>query len=99
MNRRNLWYLLGLAVALLVGRWWGGTEVPVALLPGPAPAWADGAFPVSDGATFVSTDEGNAYLWRRDGNRIVLINHCQRIPEGVEGQATYVSLPGVERGS
>jgi len=99
MNRRNLWYLLGLAVALLVGRWWGGAGPSVPLLPGATPAFADGAVSVAEGATFVSTEEGNAYLWRRDGDRIVLVNHCMRTVDGPDGQATYVSLPGVERGS
>ena len=98
MNRQNFLYVAGLAAALLLGQWLGGASSP-ALLPGATAAWADGATFVPDGETFVSADEGNAYLWRRDGDRIVLLNHCQRLPEASPGQATYVSLPGVERGS
>jgi hypothetical protein len=66
---------------------------------GASPAFAGEPVQVSDGATFVSTDGGNAYLWRREGNRIVLLNHCLRTGKDTGGQATYVSLPGVERGS
>ena len=54
---------------------------------------------VAEGETFVSTDGGNAYLWRRDGDRLVLINHCKTVESAQGGQSAYVSLPGVERGS
>jgi hypothetical protein len=98
MDRRNLLYLSGLVAALILGQWLG-RAAPSSVPVGVSPAWADAPIFVDEGETFVSTDEGNAYLWRRDGDRIVLINHCLRLAEGPTGQATYVSLPGVERGS
>lgn len=99
MSRRNGFVALGLAAAALFGYWQGAGGSPAALVPGPSTALADGTLLVEDGETFVSADGGNAYLWRRDGDRIVLLNHCERIDEGVGGQATYVSVPGIERGS
>jgi hypothetical protein len=100
MNRRNLILVLGIAAGVLVGQQLGAGDRGVALLSGPSTAWAGTPVSVDDGGTFVSTDGGNAYLWRRDGDRIVLLNHCARLMDDTQaGQATYVSMPGVERGS
>jgi hypothetical protein len=46
---------------------------------------------------FASTDGGNAYLWRWNGERIELVGQCSRVEKAPEGQAAYVWLPGVER--
>ena len=99
MSRRNGFLALGLAVAALFGYWLGNGGSVAALVPGLSPAFANGTLMVAEGETFVSTAGGSAYLWRRDGDRIVLLNHCERIEAGTTGQATYLSLPGVERGS
>lgn len=100
MNRRNLILILAVAAGILVGRTMGRDGRADALLPGPAAAWAGTPMMVEDGKTFVSTDGGNAYLWRREGDRIVLLNHCARVMDDSQTeQATYVSMPGVERGS
>lgn len=102
MNRRNLILVLGIVAGVAMGHWLGsrGSALP---LPGPTTAWAGTPVMVKNGETFVSTDGGNAYLWRREGDRIVLLNQCARVQgEGAnaqEAQATYVSIPGVERGS
>lgn len=99
MNRRNLTLILGIALGVAVGRWLGDRSA-AELLPGPATAWAGTPTLVKNGETFVSTDGGNAYLWRREGDRIVLLNHCARLMDNEQTeQATYVSMPGVERGS
>ena len=66
---------------------------------GPTPALAGDLGQVAKGETFVSTEGGSAYLWRRNGDRIELVGHCQRLAEDREGQATFVWLPGVERRS
>lgn len=100
MNRRNLILVLGIVAGVAAGSWLGSGGSPADLLPGPSVAWAGTPAMVKNGETFVSTDGGNAYLWRREGDRIVLLNHCARVmDEGQTGQATYVSMPGVERGS
>ena len=100
MNRRNLILVLGIVAGVLAGRQLGSDRGADALLPGPSAAWAGTPVAVDDGGTFVSTDGGNAYLWRREGDRIVLLNHCARLMDETQtGQATYVSMPGVERGS
>jgi len=100
MNRRNLILILGVAAGILIGRELGRDARMGALVPGPAAAWAGTPMAVENGATFVSTDGGNAYLWRREGDRIVLLNHCARVMDDSQAeQATYVSMPGVERGS
>jgi hypothetical protein len=99
MNRRKLILIFGLAAAVLFGRELGRDARVDAILPGSGAAWAGTPMAVEDGGTFVSTDGGNAYLWRRDGDRIVLLSHCARVvDEGQPEQATYVSMPGVERG-
>jgi hypothetical protein len=102
MNRGNLLLVAGIAAGILVG-WQLGSDSDrgaATLLPGPAAAWAGTPMPVEDGGTFVSTDGGNAYLWRREGSRLILLNHCARLMDETQtGQATYVSMPGVERGS
>jgi hypothetical protein len=100
MNRGNLLLVAGIAAGVLVGWQLGSSpERGAALVPGPATAWAGTPVAVEDGGTFVSTDGGNAYLWRREGNRVVLLNHCARLMDETQtGQATYVSMPGVERG-
>jgi hypothetical protein len=99
MNRRNLILVLGIAAGVVVGQQLGASGRGEALL-GPGAAWAGTPVAVDDGGTFVSTDGGNAYLWRREGNRLVLLNHCARLMDETQtGQATYVSMPGVERGS
>ncbi len=95
------WVLAGIALGLgfLVGR------SQVAPNPGAAfsiPATAVAGEVLSDvgpGNTFLSTDGGNAYLWRRTGDRIELLGQCQRAEGGDAGQAGYVWLPGVERRS
>ena len=83
-----------LAGALLVNAFVGRDEVNF----GPATAQAGHPVSIDEGETFVSTDGGNAYLWRRDGDRLVLVNHCKTV-ESTQGQTAYVSQPGVERGS
>jgi len=99
MNRKNLILILGVAVGVLVGRELGRDARVDALLPGIGTAWAGTPAAVEDGGTFVSTDGGNAYLWRREGDRVVLLNHCARVVDETQPeQATYVSMPGVERG-
>ncbi|GJM44382.1 MAG: hypothetical protein DHS20C21_12240 [Gemmatimonadota bacterium] len=70
-----------------------------ASLLGASPAFAGDVEEIAEGATFVSTDGGAAYLWRRNGDRIELIGQCQRTEGDSEGQATFVWLPGVERRS
>jgi hypothetical protein len=46
---------------------------------------------------FVSTSGGNAYLWKRNGDRIDLVGQCAVVEEDVRGQASYLWLPGIER--
>ncbi len=46
---------------------------------------------------FVSTSGGNAYLWKRNGDRIDLVGQCAVEDEDVRGQASYLWLPGIER--
>ncbi|MGQ0722318.1 MAG: hypothetical protein ACT4PE_12220 [Candidatus Eiseniibacteriota bacterium] len=99
MLRRSWVFALALALSFAVGHLTGGRDAAVPAVPGVTPAWAGDPMSIDDHATFVSTDGGNAYLWRRDGDRLVLVSHCMRMEVGAEGQATYVSLPGVERGS
>jgi len=92
----------GAAVAALaLGMWMGASgpgEGPIPAL-GPAPAFAGDIEAIGDGETFVSTDGGNAYLWRRNGDRIELLGQCSRIMDDSEAQAPFVWLPGVERRS
>jgi hypothetical protein len=97
MVRRSWILVLCVAVSFALGWLSGGGGASPSL--GVSPAYAGGPLEVGSSATFVSTDGGNAYLWRRDGDRLVLLNQCMRIQGAAEGQATYVSLPGVERGS
>jgi hypothetical protein len=99
MSRRSWALALALALSFAVGHVVGSRQGLPAVLPGVAPAYADGALQIDANATFVSTHEGNAYLWRREGDRLVLVSQCVRLEGGSDGQATYVSLPGVERGS
>jgi len=93
--KRILWISTGLVAGVLVGQWAGSDRGAVA----PAIAEAsNGAMQVTDGATFVSTDGGDAYLWRRTGDTIQLVGQCRRTGDELE-QATFVWMPGVERGS
>jgi hypothetical protein len=95
--KRNLWVLAVLAIGVFAGHFLSsGTDGGV-LAPTPAQAANDGLF-VADGQTLVSTEEGNAYLWRRVGDRIELVGQCARTTDSLE-QATFVWMPGVERGS
>jgi hypothetical protein len=93
MNRRSLLILLGLAAAFLAGR---ALAPSTEGLLGAAPAFAEGTLSVAAGDTFVSTDEGTAYLWRYDGNRVELLG-ATKVVEGAEEQATFIWMPGVER--
>jgi hypothetical protein len=94
-----------LVMGLLILAAWGigratspaSSEVPHGLFPTAAQA-QDFAWGVSAGETFISTDGGNAYLWLRWEDRIVLLGACTTV-EGPAGQASYVWSPGVERGS
>jgi hypothetical protein len=95
---------LGIAAGglLVVAGWWAGARsapnaVPAAL--GVTPAWAGEIESVKAGEMLISTDGGNAYLWRRNGERIELVGQCVRTMGGPEDQATFVWLPGVERRS
>jgi|GEM_PF-4606576 hypothetical protein len=73
-----------------------------------SPAQQPGFFPaaqaaeivsgVSDGEIFISTDGGNAYMWQRWEDRIVLLGLCSSI-KGPTGQASYIWNPGVEKRS
>lgn len=85
---------------LICAGWWVGSRssLPAPLF-APAPAAAGEILEVEDGATFISTDGGSAYLWRRHGNRIELVGQCVRTTDASEAQATFVWLPGVERRS
>lgn len=93
MNRRTLWILLGLAVAFLAGRAFTPSGEP---LLGASPAFADGILHVQEGALFVSTDGGSAYLWVFRNRRVELVG-ATTIVEGAEAQATFVWSPSVER--
>jgi hypothetical protein len=99
MLRRSWAFALAVALSFALGHWSGSGDAALPMVPGVAPAWAGDPTLIDAHATFVSTEGGNAYLWRRDGDKLVLVSHCMRLEGGSEGQATYVSLPGVERGS
>ena len=90
MKYRSLWILAALGSAFWLGR--AGVDAPV----GPTPAFAAETVAVHDGAHFVSTEGGTAYLWHFDGNRVELLGKTQSV-DGAEGQAAYVWMPGVER--
>ncbi|MCP5111222.1 MAG: hypothetical protein GY953_10340 [bacterium] len=87
--------LVGLGVLLARAPLGGGT-LP---MPGPATAAAGEVLSVGDGESFVTSDGPNAYLWRRVGDRLELLGQAARSDGGASGQAAYVWLPGVERGS
>lgn len=53
---------------------------------------------ISDGEIFISTDGGNAYMWQRWEDRLVLLGVCSTT-KGPQGQASYVWNPGVEKRS
>jgi len=102
MRARMVTLVATLGLAFALGGWWGTSRkaATAPLLPiAPTPALAGSIASVKDGETFVSTDGGNAYLWRRNGDRIELVGQCVRTVGGPEAQATFVWLPGVERRS
>ncbi len=97
MTRRVL--IVGaIALAAFLGARFSGSEsaVPAVSL-GPPPALAGTPMAVAPGETFVSTDGGNAYLWRRTDDRIELVGQCVRVDPEATVQAPFVWLPGVER--
>jgi hypothetical protein len=99
MSRRNLLILLIFALGLGIGQALPDLDPGIAgSWIGPAPARAgDVAVSVGDGATFVTSDGPNAYLWERMGDRLVLLGHGSRTLEGTAEQATFVWMPGVEQ--
>lgn len=103
MRFRNVTAAVILGTAFSLGGWWagsrdGGSRGTPSF--GPTPALAGDVVSVKDGETFVSTDGGAAYLWRRRGERIELVGQCVRtVADGSSEQATFVWLPGVERRS
>jgi hypothetical protein len=93
--------LLGslLLAGWIIGR--GTTPAPPASLPGISPSAAHASEllkGVSAGEVFISAEGGNAYLWQRWEDRIVLVGVCSSV-KGTEGQASYIWYPGVERRS
>lgn len=96
--RRLALFALVLVSGAFVGERLAPSRTPSTPLFFPGSAEASEAIRgVADGEVFVSTEEGNAYLWKRIGDRIELIGQCSRVEGGNSGQASFVWMPGVER--
>jgi len=91
--------LMGLVLLAGWGIGRGFAPASTASIPGLAPSTAHASEllrGVSEGEVFISADGGNAYLWQRWEDRIVLVGVCSSV-KGAQGQASYVWQPGVER--
>jgi hypothetical protein len=96
-SRRKLLLVLSvLVLGLALGQVLPDRGIGSAL--GVSPARAGGfGLPLPDGVAFVTSDGPNAYLWQREGDRLVLLGQAARTTNGEAEQATFVWMPGVEQ--